>query len=419
MAATDHAIFVAIDDKHRVWYEMLIPFILSLRETDFDGHIVVIDYGLAEWKKDLLLRDGVHIAPSTPGHDLSYGRYCEVARICAGNPSLRKVALYDADIWFCAERFDLFDHVTDDKLYACRDPMFSTFIQAPLIGPRADENWRRVFDDIIARYGGALQAGVVAGSASAWTAFAAHIEDCASRIGTDFRRIFGIDTTFLHLWAVDHELGILPETQNFITKQGVIETFRRDRAQPIWAAPDGPITALHMCGDVRYFDRWRYYANFPDHGLRVGARFAPTAGEMVPLPGTHPIYGEAAADVLATVNLATVSVESEVPDARAIAVFRAAAGVFLHASGNHRILLTATRDIPAMELYLDSPAGFPSPLRRMFKVGGTDTITPNHVTTKFSATLPRGEALELRAESLGGQLCEMTWIINHDRHLNL
>ena len=419
MASHHHAVFVAIDDNHRAWYEMLVPFILSLRSTGYDGHVVAIDGGLSERKRALLREAGVHLAPASPDHDLSYGRYLEVARICAGNPSLEKVALYDADIWFCSNVFDLFEHVREDKLYVCRDPVFCSFIYEPLIGPRREENTRRVFDDVVARYGGALQAGLVAGPPSAWAAFAASLEAHAGRIGTDFRRQFGIDSTFLHLWAAEHEVGLLPETQNLISKRGITESYPPGQLEPIWMASGDAVRALHLCGDVRYYDRWRYYTNHRDHALREGARFALSSPDQGPLPPTHPIHSDGATDLLAAAGLRIADLTAEIRDEAAFGVFRAAAGLFIHASGNHRIVLEATRDLPALQIHMSSPTGFPSPIHRSVTVAGQVFDNASTLATRLNVTLARASAIDLRAESLGGQLCETTWIVADDPRLKL
>lgn len=414
MAADDCAIFVAIDDNHQAWYEMLVPFVLSLRRTDYRGYVVVLDYGMSERKRAILEREAIIVAPALTGHELSYGRYIEVARICAGNPNLAKAALYDADIWFCAEMFDLFAHVRDERLYVCPDPMLSSFIDAPLIGPRRGENARKVHGEILARYGGALQAGLVAAPVATWAAFARHLEDCAGRIGTDFTPCFGIDTTFLHLWAAEHEVALLPETQNFITKRGVAETFDPARRQPIWEMAGETIRAMHMCGDVRFYDRWRFYANHCEHGLHEGARFALAEGAMHPVAPAHGIAPETATDLLAAAGLGVVSLEAEIRDGCAVRVFRSGAGLFVQGCGNHRIVLEALRDIPRIDCIMSYPAGLPSPIRRTITIAGQDFRSFNQLATNLTVILARGATLTLTSESLGGQACEATWILSDD-----
>jgi hypothetical protein len=108
------AIFVAINDNHRAWYEMLVPFVLSLRATDFGGRLVVIGYGLSGEKADILRGQAIEVVSASPGTTLPLGRYIEVARFCEAHPEIRKAALYDADLWFCARHYDLFSLIERD-----------------------------------------------------------------------------------------------------------------------------------------------------------------------------------------------------------------------------------------------------------------------------------------------------------------
>ena len=44
-------ILTALDDNNKIWFENQIPFVLSLRRTNYTGDIGIIDYGLSEVKK--------------------------------------------------------------------------------------------------------------------------------------------------------------------------------------------------------------------------------------------------------------------------------------------------------------------------------------------------------------------------------
>ena len=161
MQSSEHAVCVAINDNNRAWYEMLVPFLLSLRHTGYDGRIAVIGYGLSERKRQILASQSVDVIDASSAYALPVGRFIEAAEYCARNPQIRKLALYDADIWFCAPPFDLFSQIGDDRLHACPDPLFCTFVVTPLIGERRDHHWRLVVDEVSARHGSALQAGLV------------------------------------------------------------------------------------------------------------------------------------------------------------------------------------------------------------------------------------------------------------------
>ncbi|WP_256978299.1 hypothetical protein [Burkholderia sp. HI2500] len=278
MHSSEHAVCVAINDNNRAWYEMLVPFLLSLRHTGYDGRIAVIGYGLSERKRQILASQAVDVIEASGAYALPVGRFIEAAEYCARHPQIRKLALYDADIWFCAPGFDLFSQIGDDRIHACPDPLFCTFVVTPLIGERRDHHWRLVVDEVSARHGGALQAGLVAGTADAWTRYAHHLRDCIARIGTDFQECFGIDTTFLHLWGAQGETALLDPVQNFVSKYGIHEAFDASTGTTTLRYHGEPIRALHMTGDIRFLDRWRYYPNHTDAALRDGMPFALSDG---------------------------------------------------------------------------------------------------------------------------------------------
>ncbi len=220
MSAGEEAVCVAINDNDRAWYEMLVPFILSLRRSDYRGPIAVIGFGLSQRKIAILREQGVNVLVAEEVA-LPVGRYLEVARICDLNPGLKKIALYDADIWFPAGTFDLFSLVEGDNIFVCNDVWFSDFIANPLIGPNRQAHFQMVHAEVANLYGGALQAGLIAGTTQAWRDFAAHVRECLGRVGIDFQAVYGLDTTILHLWGAKKRVTLLPETQNFVTKNGV------------------------------------------------------------------------------------------------------------------------------------------------------------------------------------------------------
>ncbi|WP_423760849.1 hypothetical protein [Burkholderia sp. NLJ2] len=106
-----HLVAFAIDDNTQAWYEMVVPFIVSLRATDYRGRIGVIGYGLSEEKQQRLRADGIEVYAAAGVGDLAWDRYISAAAVFDADPELQTLALYDADIWFPGPRFDLFDVV--------------------------------------------------------------------------------------------------------------------------------------------------------------------------------------------------------------------------------------------------------------------------------------------------------------------
>lgn len=407
MHSNGHAVCVAINDNNRAWYEMLVPFLLSLRHTGYDGQVAVIGYGLSEPKRRILASQSVDVIDASSDHALPVGRFIEAADYCARNPHITKLALYDADIWFCAPSFDLFSRIADDRLHACPDPLFCTFVVTPLIGERRDAHWRLVVDDVKARHGGALQAGLVAGTAAAWTRYAAHLRDCVARIGTDFQECFGIDTTFLHLWGARGEVALLDPVQNFVSKNGIHESYDERTGATTLKYHGEPIRALHMTGDIRFFDRWRYYANHVDSALRDGAPLALSDGTPAP-------NDTVAARIAATgyVRAAGLTVTAAAIEGSAGAYLQAIdepGGTMLVGSGNHEIVFTATRDIARLNVYITHPSGSPSPLCCDVLIDGHAQRKGTELMAHFWYRIAAGSVITLRSTSLGGQRCNAIW----------
>ncbi|WP_175774220.1 hypothetical protein [Burkholderia anthina] len=407
MHSNGHAVCVAINDNNRAWYEMLVPFLLSLRQTGYDGTVAVISYGLSEHKRRILASQSVDVIDASSAHALPVGRFIEAADYCARNPQITKLALYDADIWFCAPSFDLFSQIGDDRLYACPDPLFCTFVVTPLIGERRDHHWRLVVDEVTARHGGALQAGLVAGTTAAWTRYAEHLRDCVARIGTDFQECFGIDTTFLHLWGAHGQTALLDPVQNFVSKNGIHESFDAHDGITTLRYQGEPIRALHMTGDIRFFDRWRYYANHVDSALRDGLPFALSDG--TPAPSDAIVARIAATEYVRAAGLTVTSAALEASAGAYLQAIDEPGGTMLVGSGNHEIVFTATRDIERLNVYITHPSGSPSPLRCEVLIDGHAQRKGTELMAHFWYRIVAGAVITLRSTSLGGQQCNAIW----------
>lgn len=409
VTAGDLAVCVAINNNDRAWYEMLVPFILSLRKTDYPGHIAVIGYGLSQQKIDILHEHCINVVVSAE-KNLAVSRYSEVARICELNPGLRKVALYDADIWFCREAFDLFDAIEGDRIFACRDPLFCTFITGSLIGPRREENVRLVADTVTHQFGGALQAGLLAGTAQAWRDFGEHVRDCVERIGVDFIDAYGLDTTILHLWAARSRVTLLSETQNLVPKRGVGET-RADSGVPLLSCTSGPIRGLHMTSDIRFLNCWRFLSIHRDHALTSGLPFALEPDTLAPrtaIPADLALaFGELGFEV------ASVATE----DRTTLHTFRNADGLHIIGTGNHVIELTALQTIERLVVNVMYISGAPAPVRSRFRLNDAEVVIARDASQWIAMQVPAHSSGKLIAESLPGQMCTVVWILSSEMYL--
>lgn len=52
-------VLTALNDNNKIYYDNLIPFILSIKETDYEGDIGIIDYGLSQDKKEVLKANNI------------------------------------------------------------------------------------------------------------------------------------------------------------------------------------------------------------------------------------------------------------------------------------------------------------------------------------------------------------------------
>lgn len=409
MSAEAHAVCVAINDRDRAWYEMLVPFILSLRQSDYRGRLVVIGFGLSESKAKILRSRSIEVVDATEA-DLPTGRFVEVAKLCAREPELKKVALYDADIWFCSETFDLFEEVEGDNLMACKDAFFCDFISDPLIGPARADNIRLVLHRVMDLHGAALQAGLVAGTSAAWLEFGDHIRACVARIGQDFRLTYGTDTCFLHLWAAQGRTALLSETQNFVAKKGPRETADASGRHRFMAEHD-PIRGLHMTSDVRFLNPWRYFTNYPERALREGRPFALREATDIAFPSPPPHIAE----MTRALGLDIVSMSGE--RGATFHAFRDDDGVTLIAAGNHDIVLRSMRPVDPLVFNVMTLSGFPGPIRAQVRMGGQTVTIQKDLSQWVSTAIAPGAEIHIRAEALPGQMGKIVWILSEGRAL--
>ena len=114
--------FTALNDDRSLYYDNFIPFCLSLKQTDYQDEVGVIDYGMSELKKDSLHRQGIKIFPaSNRVSELSLDRHLSAADI-AKKYDYNNVAVYDADIWFPSPHLSLFKTIENSTaLFAAQD----------------------------------------------------------------------------------------------------------------------------------------------------------------------------------------------------------------------------------------------------------------------------------------------------------
>ncbi|QTO23954.1 hypothetical protein [Burkholderia seminalis] len=407
-----HLVAFAIDDNRQAWYEMVIPFIVSLRATDYRGRIGVIGYGLSADKQQRLRDNGIEVYAGAGVGDLSWDRYISAAAVFDADPELQTLALYDADIWFPGPRFDIFDVATDhDLLHVAPDAHFCAFVMSPIIGERRDALVRQCVQDVLDRVGHPLQAGLVVGGRAPWARFAQYVREQAGRIGLDFAGIHGLDTTFLHLWGGLGQVRLVGCEQNFVTKWGLHERHDFDAVQILLEHQGKPIRGLHMTGDVRFLNHWRYLSRDAEQAIALGQAFA-----LPPEPGMR--EQPAALDALPLERLAAnglalmaahEDVLPDVPRLAAGASFRHPQGSALNAWASHTVEFEVTRERTVLDIGLSHLSGQPSaPRAHVARNGESVSLQAPY---KISVSTQPGDRIVLSALTLPGQACHTAWDI--------
>ncbi|MGN3966376.1 hypothetical protein ACS0ZG_33865 [Burkholderia gladioli] len=406
-------IVIAIDDNDQAWYEMVIPFMLSVRRAGYKGRLGVIGYGLSPEKKRILAAQGIaHYASDAARVHLPYDRFVSAARIFAQEPDVETVALYDADIWFPGECLDIFQQVADDSgLYVAPDVHFCNYVTDPLIGDRREELIQQCQGEVIARCGGALQAGLVVGRRAAWSGFADHVHACMTRIGQDFVPIYGLDTTFLHLWAARGGVRLLGPEQNFLPKWGMRERHDWASGKIVFEFQGAPVRGLHMTGEIRYINRWRYLNRHPE-ALEQGRPFCLTATGHTTWRLLEP--DQASVEIchragLAVIHVATDESITTAPLIEASAIAADSICVFVAGSfyADFRVMLNeAVVEVRATYL-VDQP----SCATVSVEVNGT-VVYEAPPSCRVSVPVKGGDMLRLRSNCLPGQHAQTLWTLD-------
>ncbi|NIF41575.1 hypothetical protein F3J14_11905 [Burkholderia sp. Tr-862] len=405
-----HLVVFAIDDNTQAWYEMVIPFIVSLRETDYRGRIGVIGYGLSAKKQALLAANGIEVYTSVGAGDLPWDRYISAAAIFDADPELKTLALYDADIWFPGPSFDIFDVVPDDDhLHVAPDAHFCAFVMSPIIGERRDALMHQCVQDVLDRLGHPLQAGLVVGGRIAWAQFAQHVREQAERIGQDFQAIYGLDTTFLHLWGGLGHVRLVGCEQNFVTKWGLHERHDFDTARLLLEYQGKPIRGLHMTGDVRFLNRWRYLAREADQAIALGQAFA-----LAPESATREQPAELdsqCSERFSASGLAFVAAHEDVlpnvPRLAAGSSFRHPQGVAFNAWAAHQLEFEVMYERAVIDISLSHLSGQPSAPGAQLELN--DEVRSLQVPCNGKLSVTRGDRVVLRVLTLPGQACHTAW----------
>ncbi|KVR38187.1 hypothetical protein WK13_00935 [Burkholderia ubonensis] len=411
-----HLVVLAIDNNRQAWYEMLIPFIVSLRETNYRGRIGVIGYGLSSEKQQRLRANGIEVYAAVGAGDLPWDRYISAAAIFDTAPELETLALYDADIWFPGPHFDIFDVVPDDDfLHVAPDAHFCAFVMSPIVGERKEVLMRQCVQDVLDRLGHPLQAGLVVGGRAAWGRFAKYVHEQTGRIGQDFQAIYGLDTTFLHLWGGLGHIRLVGREQNFVSKWGLHERHDFDTVQVVLEHQGTPIRGLHMTGDVRYLNRWRYLARNAEHAIALGQAFAlaPESSVREQPADLDMLQSERFAAIGLSLVAAREGMLENVPRLAAGISFRNPQGCAINAWASHKIEFTVTHERAVIDICVSHLSGQPSaPSAQLER---NSEVLSLQVPSNVKLAVKQGDRVALRVVTLPGQACHTAWdfVVRH------
>ena len=196
-------ILTALDDNDPLWYDNLIPFLLSLRQTDYDGEVGVLDYGLSAAKREVLERHQVQLF--TPSHrcsELLLDRHLSAADIAEVH-GVAQLAVIDCDIWFPQPHLDLFAQIQSmDKLYCAFDPWRCSFLIRGVV-PEAIAEVDAQLDTLQKQQGHMWQVGLILGGQQACANYRDYVLECLT--DSRFKLVYGIDSTLFNLYALQHD----------------------------------------------------------------------------------------------------------------------------------------------------------------------------------------------------------------------
>lgn len=405
MTVNKPIILTAINDNAKAWFDLLIPFLISLRETEYKGDIGVISYGLSEEKQHILRTQGVLVFQAARAiNDLSIDRYMSVCQIVEQHPEYDSLALYDGDIWFPNPKFDVFAEFADQqKIYAAPDIWNCEYIYTPVKAYGA-QRLNQQMRDLMAKYTYTFQAGLVGGGPQAWRGFGEFISK--TLYGDQFQLVYGIDTTLLNLYAVEGGVNVLNKRFNCIPRWGY-----RLEENGTFTIDGELVDGLHLTGDSRYIKAWSYRYRQQAKYLDQGVALSPEHRSQKPAIVSTFITSDPmkSATHLNTLRVAEALTSHEVSIKRDLGgVFVSADDVVIDVQGDTDILLTAdqAQDFGVMWLPQVDRA---EPLQVSLHINGTRyDISPNGV---YGISLSANDHVRLQTRHLHQSIAHVRWVL--------
>lgn len=253
-------LYVVTACDHAAYESMLIPFIASLRSLGkWDATIRVVDLGLTDKEKDILLDNDIKIIPRINTLQSNVcDRFSSIAEYFKDEPE-SLLAVYDADVWFCDEVAPIFLNEIGHRGLTCtHDATWQGFLMGCVI--EKHDMIKEIYEKIRDELGYVLQVGFVGGTVKAYCAFA-RLQEWLIRMNIA-RDIYGTDTLVLNVYYELHkeDVNICSVAYNCLPDWGIY----KENDKFFNAQMEIPITALHVTSPHRSHGRFSFEKHFPD-----------------------------------------------------------------------------------------------------------------------------------------------------------
>lgn len=252
-------ILTAIDDNDEFYFKQLVPFLLSLKKTNYKGTIGVVGYGLSEQKMKTLEENDIVV------FDLQSQKYRTIyidrqwmAAYIAEKYHYDLVALYDADIWFPSNELTIFDEVTStENLYCTYDPAYGDFLEKCVM-PEYRSVIKQKISTFLSIHKKPWQVGVIVGHRNAWVNYRLYIEDKLNEQDV-YTQEYGIDTLLICLYSFEHnKISELPMKYNCLPTCGHLlhsnlSPNGKRNNKPIFTIDGENAQGLHIVGPFRQY----------------------------------------------------------------------------------------------------------------------------------------------------------------------
>ncbi|QPB42700.1 hypothetical protein [Rodentibacter haemolyticus] len=264
-------VLTAIDDNNSIWYEQLIPFLLTLQQTNYQGDIAIIEYGLSTSKIEVLKQNGCKVFPATNQYPLILiDRQISAANI-AKKYGYDQIALLDCDIWFPQKYFSYFEVITKSTDLFCTYDIWKCSFLFDCLGKTNKEQISEQINQVAKQNGYVWQAGAIVATQQAWCSYAHYVTSLINNNPQAFLMVYGIDSTVLNLYAAQtRQVSYLPLRYNCPPAWGIRQN--NDGYGICFSIENEPIEGLHVTRAHRKGGEYSWHQLFPDQYQQLGKK---------------------------------------------------------------------------------------------------------------------------------------------------